>query len=377
MVQSLAEHLERWASISTKHGLIILEVHCLEPDVISTFLDKSESLHFDAYHAFSRQHLVEADVFLAAAAEAGLFPKSEFFRKYPNTFPFSRITLNWFEKRPYTIRHPHLGDLPALVNLEAKCWPEPLRVSSNEIQQRLERFPNGQYILEIDGRVVGAIYSQRISRADQLENATFENVTSLQTPQGSIVQLLGLNILPEMRDMSLDDQILEFFLNWCALKGGIKGVVGVSWCKNYVFQPHVSLEEYLRKRTERGQLLDTVLYFYGHHNPVRSAILATRPEDRQQLLEDYFREQIARVLEVPESELNVHQRLIDLGLDSLMAMELEYLIKTDLGVEISMVTFLQGPSIAQLVTDVLHSLNFVTGNEEIEELGHGEEEFII
>ncbi|PHM06071.1 hypothetical protein CK516_36310 [Nostoc sp. 'Peltigera malacea cyanobiont' DB3992] len=105
-IQSLVEHLQRWAEIVTPYGLIILEVHSLTPDVVYTFLDRCENLHFDAYQAFSMQHLVEADVFLLAAAEVGLFPKPEFSKKYPKTFPFSRITLNWLEKRFYTIDKP-------------------------------------------------------------------------------------------------------------------------------------------------------------------------------------------------------------------------------------------------------------------------------
>ncbi|NJL39308.1 MAG: polyketide synthase [Leptolyngbyaceae cyanobacterium SM1_4_3] len=46
MVQSLVEHLERWSKVVTKHGLIILEVHCLEPDVVNRFLDKCENFAF-------------------------------------------------------------------------------------------------------------------------------------------------------------------------------------------------------------------------------------------------------------------------------------------------------------------------------------------
>lgn len=75
MVQSLVEHLERWSGVVTKHGMMILEVHCLEPKVVNKFLDSSNSLHFDALQAFSSQYLAEADVFLMCAAEVGLFPK--------------------------------------------------------------------------------------------------------------------------------------------------------------------------------------------------------------------------------------------------------------------------------------------------------------
>jgi malonyl CoA-acyl carrier protein transacylase len=280
MVQSLVEHLERWSSVVTERGMIILEVHCLEPGVVNRFLDKSENLHFDAYQAFSMQHLVEADVFLMAAAEVGLFPNFEFSKRYPKTFPFTRITLNLFEKKPYKIRHPHLSDLDALVNLEAQCWPEHLRASANEIRQRIERFPNGNCVLEMNRQVVGVVYSQRISSADVLKNITYAEVPSLHVPQGPVVQLLGLNILPEMQDKGLGDKLRQFMLQLCAVKGGIERVVGVTRCKNYVDRAHLAIEEYIQQRNELGQRLDPILRFHEEGGATIEAIIPNyRPED--------------------------------------------------------------------------------------------------
>ncbi len=284
MIQSLVEHLDRWSSVVTKHGLIILEVHCLEPKVVYKFLDQSENLYFDACQAFSMQHLIEAEVFLMAAAEVGLFPKFEFSKRYPKTFPFTRITLNCFEKQGYKIRHPHLSDLPALINLEAKCWPEHLRVSADEIQRRLELFPNGHCLLEIDEKIVGIIYSQKISSVNVLETASYQNISSLHTDEGSIIQLLSLNILPEMQDQGLGDILREFMLQWCTLKGGITGVVGVTRCKNYVNQSQIPMEEYILQRNNRGQILDPILRFHEEGGAkIKKIIPNYRPEDGDNL----------------------------------------------------------------------------------------------
>ncbi|AEA66026.1 hypothetical protein [Burkholderia gladioli] len=119
----LAEHLHRWAGILGAHGLIVLEVHSLPPAVVRDNLD-SESLHYDAFHAFSGQLLVEATTFLDAAAAAGLFQQASSWRKYPRSLPFARITLSRLEKRDYRIRQVSEADLPALLRLEAACWPD-------------------------------------------------------------------------------------------------------------------------------------------------------------------------------------------------------------------------------------------------------------
>ncbi len=52
VVQNLVEHLKKWASIIGRHGLIILEVHCLELGVVHSYIDSNECFHFDAFHSF-------------------------------------------------------------------------------------------------------------------------------------------------------------------------------------------------------------------------------------------------------------------------------------------------------------------------------------
>jgi amino acid adenylation domain-containing protein/non-ribosomal peptide synthase protein (TIGR01720 family) len=383
MVQSLVEHLERWSRVVTKHGLIILEVHCLEPNVVNRFLDKSENLHFDAYQAFSMQHLVEADVFLMAAAEVGLFPNFEFSKRYPKTFPFTRITLNCFEKRAYTIRHPHLSDLPALVNLEAKCWSKHLQASADEIRQRIERFQNGHCVLEMDSIVVGVIYSQRISSADILKNTAYVEVPSLHTKQGSVIQLLAINILPEMQIMGLGDHLREFMLQLCALKGGIERVVGVTRCKNYVNHADIPIEEYIHQYNELGQLIDPILRFHEQGGATIKGIIPNyRPEDVDNLgngvlieydihnrlqfhssqvvkmesvqkrkkiglkenetLDDVIEECIRFVLGERRIAAFAPKRpLMEMGLDSLELLELRALMSQRLGVELEPTFFFQ------------------------------------
>ena len=280
MVQSLVEHFTRWAKVVNKHGLVIVEVHSLPARTVSRFLDESENLHFDALQAFSSQHLVSAPVFLLAAAEAGLFVKPQFSRRYPKTLPFTRITSSYFEKRHYRIRHPRGDDLVALVNLETRCWPEPLRASTQEIQQRVERFPQGHCVLEMEGQVVGVIYSQRLANADTLEQSNYREVSSLHTPQGSIIQLLSVNVLPEMQHYGLGDQLLEFMLQYSTLESGIERAVGVTLCKNYSDHAAIPMEEYIQQRNPRGERLDPILRFHESHGAkIGKIIEGYRPED--------------------------------------------------------------------------------------------------
>ncbi|MBP5971591.1 SDR family NAD(P)-dependent oxidoreductase [Brasilonema sp. CT11] len=415
MVQSLVEHLERWAAVVTKHGLIISEVHCLEPTVVYKFLEKSENLYFDACQAFSMQHLVEADVFLMAAAEVGLFPEFDVSRKYPKTFPFTRITLNSFKKRPYKIRHPHLSDLPALVNLEAKCWSEPLQTYSDEIKQRIERFPDGHCLLEMDGKIVGVIYSQKISSVEVLEEATYREVSALHRKEGTVIQLLGLSILPEIQDRGLGDLLREFMLQRLALKGGIELVVAVTRCKKYTNHSHLPMAEYILQRDNQCHLLDPILRFHEEGGATIKKIIPNyRPEDvdnlgigvlieydihnRQRKYSDSVvkvelwqklqgqreNETISAIVSKCVRTVLGEQRiaafapkrpLMEMGLDSLDLLELRTLLSQRLEVELEPTFFFQYGTTeamtryfqagATLGEDVCEALSSFTANEEI------------
>jgi acyl carrier protein len=74
------------------------------------------------------------------------------------------------------------------------------------------------------------------------------------------------------------------------------------------------------------------------------------------LLQSYLGEQVARVLGLSPSKLDVQQPLSHLGLDSLMAVELKNRIAVDLKVNVPVVKFLQGFSVDQAVTQVLDQL---------------------
>ncbi|MDN3259873.1 type I polyketide synthase [Streptomyces sp. CSDS2] len=68
--------------------------------------------------------------------------------------------------------------------------------------------------------------------------------------------------------------------------------------------------------------------------PVQGELLAAAPEDRLPLLDAYVREQLAQLLRLPPADLQGEFHLLDMGLDSLMVMELISRCRKDLGVEI-------------------------------------------
>lgn len=81
-------------------------------------------------------------------------------------------------------------------------------------------------------------------------------------------------------------------------------------------------------------------------------LLATKPEERKQLLETNLRQLFASVLGYSALKVDLQQPLFSLGLDSLMAVELKNKIEANLGVIIPLENFL-GFSVVQCATQVL------------------------
>ena len=76
--------------------------------------------------------------------------------------------------------------------------------------------------------------------------------------------------------------------------------------------------------------------------------LATSPEEQQQLLEEYLIEQIAKVLRLPPSQLDVEQPLNTLGLDSLMLIQLVNRVKKDFALELSIEALFENMTLLDL-----------------------------
>jgi acyl-CoA synthetase (AMP-forming)/AMP-acid ligase II/acyl carrier protein len=90
---------------------------------------------------------------------------------------------------------------------------------------------------------------------------------------------------------------------------------------------------------------------------IRETILLADPGSRQQLLENYIREKLARTLKLSRAGLDMQLPFNSLGIDSLTAMELKNWIEIELGVDVPVTMFLDEPSLAAFTTHLLDQLN--------------------
>jgi len=153
------------------------------------------------YHAQS-----DSDQILMAAAAASLFPKPDYAKSYRSADPTTYFSFYWFEERLYSVRKSRADDIAALTRLEQECWIESRRSSVDDINGRITTHPDGQWLLEFNGEIVGAVYSQRIMSVDVLTGSASHNVSMYHVPHAPVIQLLAVNVSPGMQHLALGDQ---------------------------------------------------------------------------------------------------------------------------------------------------------------------------
>ena len=94
--QNLLEHLEAWRPHVNKHGLLILELHCIDPKIISSNIGLTSATAYESTHGYSDQYIVNLDCFMRLAEQSGLKPIKEYQLKFPNN-ELSNISINLFK----------------------------------------------------------------------------------------------------------------------------------------------------------------------------------------------------------------------------------------------------------------------------------------
>ncbi len=83
--ENLKEHLTKWLPYIRKNGLLVIELHTVNPELVSKNLGKTAATAYDATHGFSDQYIVEIEVFQKICAEIGLTTDPELFKKFPDS----------------------------------------------------------------------------------------------------------------------------------------------------------------------------------------------------------------------------------------------------------------------------------------------------
>ena len=81
--------------VCEQYGLLILELHTIAPELTAKNLGQTVATAYDSTHGFSDQYIIEVEIMLDAATEAGLISDTQYQARFPND-ELTTISINLF-----------------------------------------------------------------------------------------------------------------------------------------------------------------------------------------------------------------------------------------------------------------------------------------
>ena len=167
-----------------------------------------------------------------------LLAKKKLFLRDANLADLEKIQFSHesLELRAYSIRRAVVDDISNLLAIELSCWPDKMQLPAESLLQRLEDYPQGQWVAVVGNEIVGVIYTLRISYSenDLLHGgSTFENQRTFRDIEGDTFQLLGVAVLNAFGHLLIGQALRDFALLYARLTPGIDQVVAMTRCSAY------------------------------------------------------------------------------------------------------------------------------------------------
>lgn len=94
--ESLKQHFKKWTPYVQKFGLLLIELHTVNPKLIAKNIGLTAATAYDATHGYSDQYIVEIEEYITVLESAGLVADKDAFRKYPNS-DLATVSINLFK----------------------------------------------------------------------------------------------------------------------------------------------------------------------------------------------------------------------------------------------------------------------------------------
>jgi GNAT superfamily N-acetyltransferase len=167
------------------------------------------------------------------------------------------------------LRNALASDLPGIVAVENLSWPVALAATAEQAAARIAAYPHGQWVAEVECRIVAVVWSQRITESflashaasyDQLTDGG--RFTKSHDPRGEIFQLIGVGVSPEARGLRLGRMLVDREIEIARSLTNVRRIIGFTRPVGYHQHVGMALSNYIAMRDNEGKHVDPMLAFH-------------------------------------------------------------------------------------------------------------------
>ncbi len=160
--------------------------------------------------------------------------------------------------------------LSELEGVEKSAWPDDLIASSDKFSSRIEIFPEGFFVAEVDGVIKGMSTSQ-VTNYDSNVTMSWDELTDngyikkSHNLSGNAIYVVSVAVAADAQGLGLGSKLVEEQKKLSQKLGKKYLFLGAripgydEYCRKH---GDLSVEEYLQKRTEKGETIDPEIRFY-------------------------------------------------------------------------------------------------------------------
>ena len=150
------------------------------------------------------------------------------------------------------LRNAQPGDTAGIVSVENQSWPAALAASAEQVAARIAAYPHGQWVAEVECRIVAVVWSQRITESFLTSNAvSYAQITDAgrftksHDPRGEIFQLIGVGVSPEARGLRLGRMLVDREIETARSLSNVRRIVGFTRPIGFHQQAGMALNDYV------------------------------------------------------------------------------------------------------------------------------------
>ena len=165
------------------------------------------------------------------------------------------------------VRNAELSDIPGIVALTGRIYKDEPPYTPGMIQGQITKYPNGQFVVEYDGEIVGYAASFRISERLAMDQHTWDDITgggyaARHNPRGKWLYGMEVCVDPTRRRLRIGQRLYDARQSLCEsqdIKGIVFGGRLPGWARRRKTYPDPS--EYVRAVQEK-KITDPTVSFH-------------------------------------------------------------------------------------------------------------------